>query len=124
MESASATALALAASKKDSKRVPSMIDYMTEVAVKGEVGREDAEALRCLIGCTSIGIAPTEANSGASPKIRQFFHTASRDSSAPLGRLRLLLLTYRRFAKCLQLCMGKQFKLARTWWRLKFRTSW
>ena len=70
-----------------------MTDYIAEVTVKGEMGKEDAEVLRRLMvhACTVTGFNIKEAADGRSPKIGEFVHLASVDAAAPPGRLRLFL---------------------------------
>ena len=90
----SATAGALASSSKQraSQRLNNF-DYITDVRLRGEVGREDAEVLRSIMthACSATGIILQEARPDGPPRIGEFYHMASRDSAAPPGRLRLLL---------------------------------
>ena len=89
----SATTSSLAASRKKANKPSSAFDYITEVAVKGEVGREDGEVMRKLMAhvCSSTGLNINETAGEANPKIGEFFHLASRDSAAPPGRMRVML---------------------------------
>jgi len=84
---------ALAATKQKPKQRRSLVDYITDVKVLGEIGREDAEILRRIMehACTATGISVKEAGLEAAPKVGEFYHIASRDQSSPPGCLRILL---------------------------------
>jgi len=91
--SPTATTSALAATRRKANKSASMTDYIAEVTVKGEMGKEDAEVLRRLMvhACTVTGFNVKEAADGRSPKTGEFVHLASLDAAAPPGRLRLFL---------------------------------
>ena len=91
--SPSATASALSASRRRSHKLASTWDFVAEVAVKGEIGREDAAVLRKIMdhACNATGCSVMEAGNGNSPKLGEFVHLASVDPAAPPGRLRLFL---------------------------------
>ena len=88
--SPSATSSVLAASKKTGDKPSSTLDYITDLAVRGEVGREDGEVLRLLIAhaCTATGCTIKETDAGSNPKLGEYIHLAPCDPSAPPGRLR------------------------------------
>eukprot|EP00959_Pyramimonas_sp_CCMP1952_P430987 9026475-Pyramimonas_sp.AAC.1 len=59
-----ATTAALAASRRHGHKKSSAMDYITNVTIKGELGKEDAEVMRLLMGhlvaTTHLGIAETD----------------------------------------------------------------
>ena len=93
MASPSATSTALAASRKQPKVRPSVFDFVTDVRLKGEVGKEDADVLRRIMqhACSNTGVLLRETGLGDLPKPGEFYHLASRDASAQPGYLRVLL---------------------------------
>ena len=88
-----ATTTALAASRRGGNRRVSLLDHATTIALQGEVGREDGEALVKLmshvVASTGLGLRP--AASPHETTVGEFAHMASVDAAAPTGRLKLLL---------------------------------
>ena len=66
---------------------------MADVEVKGEVGKEDGRVMALLMRhvVTATGLQLQETDYGRAPKVGEFIHLATQDSSAPPGRLRVLL---------------------------------
>ena len=91
--SPSATTTALSATRKQVGIGPSSMDHITEVILKGEVGREDAEVMSRIMAhaATSTGLTLKETAATTMPRIGESYHLASRDAAAPPGRLRLLI---------------------------------
>ena len=89
----SATTAALAASRRRGVKKESSLDYLTDVIIQGEVGREDGEVLRLLMThvCQATGLSLRETDYSQAPRTGEYIHLASQDPAAPPGRLRLLL---------------------------------
>ena len=89
-----ATTTALTASRRRASNKGSpATDYVTELAIKGEVGRADAEVLSKIMAhaCKATGCNVKEASKSTAPKAGEYVHLASVDPTAPPGRLRLFL---------------------------------
>ena len=88
-----ATTAALAASRRQGNCVASSRDFFTDVAIQGEVGREDGEVMRLLMThlVRATGLDIKETDYSRDPKSGEFYHLASKDPISPPGRLRLYL---------------------------------
>ena len=84
---------ALAAARRRANACGSQLDFVTDVTLKGEVGREDGVVVRLLMQhlVQSVGLQVVETDYGRDPKIGEFIRLASKDTTAPAGRVRLLL---------------------------------
>ena len=91
--SATTTALSASRRRKGATRGSTSLDHIAELAIKGEVGREDGEVLKLLIThlSSATGIALVEADPARGLREVSYVHLASQDPSAPPGRLRMLL---------------------------------
>lgn len=88
-----ATSKALAASKRRGSAKATMQDYIAEVSMLGEIGKEDGQVIRALMqhATQAVGIQLVETSYSGVPKIREFVHLASQDPSAPLGKIKVFL---------------------------------
>ena len=89
----SATAAALAASRRQGNANASSADLLADIIVQGEVGKEDGEVLRLLMThlCQVTGLHLTETDYRRAPHTGEYIHLASQDLAVPPGRLRVLL---------------------------------
>ena len=89
----SATTSALTASRKKPHKFKSACDFVTDLAIKGEVGREDGEVSNKIMAhaCAVTGCSIKEAVTGSTPKLGEYVHLASQDPMARPGRLRVFL---------------------------------
>ncbi|CAK0823307.1 unnamed protein product [Prorocentrum cordatum] len=71
IESPSATTMALAAARRKGHRPHSTLDHITEVIVRGELGREGGQVLRRLMThlSTAIGLETTETDYSRGPRL-------------------------------------------------------
>ena len=89
----SATVAALAAGRRRGNAMPSDLDYVTDLIAMGELGKEDGEVLRLLMGhlCTATGLQSQESACTAPPRMGEHVHLARVDPASPPGRLRIFL---------------------------------
>ena len=88
-----ATSKALAASKRRGSARATMQDYIAEVSMLGEIGKEDGQVIRALMqhATQAVGIQLVETSYSGIPKIGEFVHLASQDPSAPPGKIKVFL---------------------------------
>jgi len=105
----SATTKALAASRRRGTAPLSIHNYMADVEVKGEIGKEDGRVLALLMqhAITATGIQLQETDYNRAPKTGEFIHLATQNSSAPPGRLRVLLSTAEEVRRLYNALHGK-----------------
>ena len=88
-----ATTAALAASRRHAHKASSTMDYVTNVTISGEIGKEDREVMRLLmdhlVTATNLGIKETDYS--RAPRTGEYIHLASTDFTAPPGKVRILL---------------------------------
>ena len=67
--------------------------FNADVAVQGEVGKEDGQVLSLLMQhvAHSTGLAIQETDYTRAPKVGEYVHLASQDPTAPPAKLRVLL---------------------------------
>jgi hypothetical protein len=90
----SATSTTLGAtSRQAGKTSSSRMDHITDITVRGELGREDGAILKSLMQHLALktGLNIKVGNELGGPKVNEYVHLASIDPSAPPGRLRLYL---------------------------------
>ena len=89
----SATATALAASRRLAGRAASHFDHLTDVMIKGEIGREDGAVMKLLMNhlAEATGLNLKETEYSRDPRPGEFVHLATKDASAPPGKMRLIL---------------------------------
>ena len=80
-----ATSAALAASRRQGNRAASSRDFLTDVSIQGEIGREDGEVMKLLMThlTQATGLALAETDYSRAPKVDEIYHLASKDSMAP-----------------------------------------
>lgn len=66
---------------------------MADVEIRGEVGKEDAQVMSLLMqhAISVTGLQLQETDYGRAPRIGEYIHLAIQNSSAPPGKLRVLL---------------------------------
>ena len=88
-----ATSQALAASKRRGNAPISAMHFNADVAVQGEVGREDGQVLALLMQHVTLttGLSIKETDYSRVPRVGEYVHLASQDPTAQPGKLRVLL---------------------------------
>lgn len=91
--SPSATPGAMAAARRRGRQVGAQLDFLTEVTLLGEIGREDGVVIRLLMDhlAGAVGLRLTETDYARDPRAGEYVHLASQDPLAQPGRVRLLL---------------------------------
>ena len=107
-----ATATKLAASRRRKGRTDDgtcQSHHFTEVRVNGEVGREDGEVMRKIIGhlTSHSPLQCTETPPDRAPRPGEWIHLASRDSGAAPGRVRLHLQSQEEVQKVYEALHGQ-----------------
>ena len=71
----------------------SQFSHISDVVAHGELGRADGLIMNKLMQhvCPATGLIVTEAPADRAHRIGEYMHLASRDASAPPGRLRVYL---------------------------------
>jgi hypothetical protein len=82
-----------ATSRQAGKTAGSRMDHITDIALRGEIGREDSAGLKSLMQhlITKTGLDIKAGDEQRGPKTNEYVHLSSIDPSAPPGRLRLYL---------------------------------
>jgi len=67
--------------------------YNADVTVQGEVGKEDGQVLAILMQhvTSNTGLSIQETDYSRAPRVGEYVHLASLDSTAQPGKLRVLL---------------------------------
>ena len=91
--SPSATPGAMAAARRQGTRAASQVDYITDITLQGEIGREDGSVIRLLMVhlTQAVGLHLNETDYSREPKVGEYVHLGSKDATAQPGRARLLL---------------------------------
>ena len=91
--SPTATTKALAASRRRGTAPISTLHFNAEVEILGEVGKEDGQVLALLMqhASRSLGLTIKETDYTRPPKIGEYVHLATLDTTAPPGKLRVCL---------------------------------
>ena len=66
---------------------------MADVEIRGEVGKEDGQVMSLLMQhvISATGLQLQETDYGRAPRTGEYIHLATQHSSAPPGKLRVLL---------------------------------
>ena len=84
---------ALAASRRKANKKPAALDHLTEIALRGEVGQDDAEVMRLLMGhlASATGLAIREKSASKPLAHGEFEHVPVEVHGGVGGRVRVLL---------------------------------
>jgi hypothetical protein len=115
--SPSVTPKAMAASMRSGTRksIPSSHDYFTDVAILGEVGREDGEVIKALMNhlVNATGLVLKETSYQGNPQLGEYIHLATTDPSAPPGKVRILLSSKQEVEKVYATLQGQTIQVGR-----------
>ena len=102
-----ATPKVLAASKRRGTAPISIHNFMADVEVRGEVGKEDGQVMSLLMQhvISATGLQLQETDYGREPRVGEYIHLATQNRSAPPGKLRV---------RCTMHFMVKLCRLVRT----------
>jgi hypothetical protein len=107
----------MAASKRSGirKSTPSSHDYFTDVAILGEVGREDGEVIKALMNhlVNATGLTLKETSYQGNPRLGEYIHLATTDPSALPGKVRILLSSKQEVEKVYATLQGQTIQVGR-----------